>query len=131
MNLIVDYKVLAVPAARELIKYAKCHTLPELIVFLANLSTYLDSHPKVLYLRELRWRYYLLLNPHPTLKTALLVLNSLSFPLQYGSCSFSTRAVALEQIKERLNKTCAAKNLTVRLPSQSHRSLSCMIALFR
>lgn len=79
------------------VRYLNIYTLPDLMIFMHNLPTYLDEEPK----------------------PSLLVLNSLSFPFQSASdLSSSTRQHILERIKPVLARNCAARNLSVVITTQ-------------
>ncbi|OBZ67447.1 DNA repair and recombination protein RadA [Grifola frondosa] len=72
------------------------YTLPDLMIFLRNLPSYLTAHPT----------------------TALLVLNSLSFPFQRSvGRNDGIRHTVLERVKQTLTKACASTNLTVVITS--------------
>ncbi|KAI0934991.1 hypothetical protein AcV7_003910 [Taiwanofungus camphoratus] len=82
---------------QKLVRYLSLQTLPDLIIFLRNLPSYLELHPKI----------------------ALLVLSSLSFPFQsLGGPNTSNRYVILEGVKQTLTKACSSRNLTVVITSQ-------------
>ncbi|OCH88421.1 hypothetical protein OBBRIDRAFT_758211 [Obba rivulosa] len=81
----------------KLIQHLNLHTLPDLIVFLRNLPSYLGEHPKV----------------------ALLVLGSLSFAFQSpANLPNNARNALLDRVKQALAKACASTNLTVVITSQ-------------
>ncbi|TCD63491.1 hypothetical protein EIP91_005350 [Steccherinum ochraceum] len=90
-------KATALPPNHEKhVHYLSIHTLVDLMVFLNQLSTYLQSH-----------------------KTSLLVLNSLSFPFQTSAgLPHSTRHALLERTKMSLAKACASSDLTVIITTQ-------------
>ncbi|KAF9225725.1 hypothetical protein BS17DRAFT_729795 [Gyrodon lividus] len=80
---------------RDLIYYARLHTLPDLLIFMHNL------------LSELR----------PT--TGLLILNSISFPFSsHPDLPPSKRTASLENIRQTLLQACVSKNLTIVTTSQ-------------
>ncbi|KAI0754365.1 P-loop containing nucleoside triphosphate hydrolase protein [Daedaleopsis nitida] len=76
----------------DLVHYLTLHTATEFVVFLRNLPEYLKTRPE----------------------TALLVLNSLVFPLQ---SDMKEAFVLLEQLKPTLAHLCASMNLTVIITS--------------
>ncbi|KAF8556835.1 hypothetical protein OG21DRAFT_1596243 [Imleria badia] len=85
----------ASPYSQELIRYARFHTLPELLIFIHNL------------LAEL----------HPT--TGLLVLNSISFPFHsHPDLPPSRRTALLGIIRQTLLQACVSHNLTILVTSQ-------------
>ncbi|KAN0084101.1 P-loop containing nucleoside triphosphate hydrolase protein [Tylopilus felleus] len=86
-----------VPSAssQELIRYARFHTLPDILIFMRNLPA------------ELR----------PA--TRLLVLNSISFPFQsHPDLRPSRRAAILGIIRQTLLQACVSSNLTIVVTSQ-------------
>ncbi|KZT71934.1 hypothetical protein DAEQUDRAFT_706170 [Daedalea quercina L-15889] len=77
--------------------HLRMHTLPDLLIFLRNLPSYLQDHPR----------------------TALLVLNSLSYPFQStAGLSHSTRNALLDRVKQTLTRASASTKLTVVITSQ-------------
>ncbi|KIJ62172.1 hypothetical protein HYDPIDRAFT_95048 [Hydnomerulius pinastri MD-312] len=80
--------------SRDLISYTRLHTLPDLLIFLHNLS---EIRPK----------------------TGLLILNSISFGFQsHPDLSPSRRTAMLEKIRQTLLQACVSKNLTIIATSQ-------------
>jgi len=80
---------------RELIRYARLHTLPDLLIFMHNLPSAL----------------------HPT--TGLLVLNSISFPFQSNADLLpSKRKALLGTIRQTFLQECVSNNLTIVVTSQ-------------
>ncbi|KAI0760419.1 P-loop containing nucleoside triphosphate hydrolase protein [Fomes fomentarius] len=90
-------RILAGPTAQadalDLVHYLTLHTAAEFVVFMRNLPAYLTAHPG----------------------TALLVLNSLVFPLQ--QLEGRDRYALLELLKSTLALVCASMNLTVIITS--------------
>jgi len=85
----------ASPYRQELIRYARFHTLPDLLIFMHNLLT------------ELR----------PT--TGLLVLNSISFPFQsHPDLPPSRKTALLGIIRQTLLQACVSNDLTIVVTSQ-------------
>ncbi|KAF8840557.1 hypothetical protein BDN67DRAFT_903341 [Paxillus ammoniavirescens] len=83
------------PHNRDLICYARLHTLPDLLIFMHNL------------LSEFR----------PL--TGLLVLNSITFPFQsHPNLPPSKKTALLENIRQTLLQACVSKNLTIITTSQ-------------
>ncbi|KAI0792517.1 P-loop containing nucleoside triphosphate hydrolase protein [Abortiporus biennis] len=79
------------------IKYVKIHTLPELMMFLTQLPSYSKTNPS----------------------TALLVLNSISFPFQsLTGLPNASRNAIFAQVKDALTKACATSGLTVIITTQ-------------
>ncbi|KAH9833196.1 P-loop containing nucleoside triphosphate hydrolase protein [Rhodofomes roseus] len=79
------------------VHHLRIHTLPDLMIFLRNLPSYLQDHPE----------------------TALLVLNSLSYPFQsLAGLSNSTRVALLDRVKQTLTRASASTKLTVVITSQ-------------
>lgn len=79
------------PESIDAVHYIKCLTLPDLMIFLYNLSSFLDQYPK----------------------TTLLVLNTLSFLFHSTPLTNSARSSLLERIKNILSQYCALKQLSV------------------
>ncbi|KZT01214.1 uncharacterized protein LAESUDRAFT_664388 [Laetiporus sulphureus 93-53] len=79
------------------VEYLRLHSLTELMVFIRNLPSYVQSHTK----------------------TSLLVLNSLSFPFQSAvTLNKSNRTALLDRLKQVLARVCASARLTVVITSQ-------------
>ncbi|KAK7441042.1 hypothetical protein VKT23_016826 [Stygiomarasmius scandens] len=82
---------------RPLVSYTKIHTLPNLMIFLHNLTNQLDSLPNV----------------------ALIVIDSISFPfLSYPNLNKTAKPSVLGQIKQTFAKLCTNRNITVVTTSQ-------------
>ncbi|RPD61464.1 P-loop containing nucleoside triphosphate hydrolase protein [Lentinus tigrinus ALCF2SS1-6] len=81
----------------DLVHYQTLHTLTELVVFLRNLCDYLKAHSNI----------------------ALLVLNSLEFPLQ-SVLNYKDRAAIMDIVKETLARACQDMNLIVIITSHLH-----------
>ncbi|KAH0826701.1 hypothetical protein J3R83DRAFT_5094 [Lanmaoa asiatica] len=99
----------ASPHSQELIRYARFHTLPDLLIFMHNLLTELrpkvgitNYQPHFSELTDDRW------------KTGLLVLNSISFPFQsHPNLPPLRRTALLGVIRQTLLQACVSNNLTV------------------
>ncbi|KAI0828687.1 hypothetical protein BC628DRAFT_1363926 [Trametes gibbosa] len=78
-----------------LVRHLALHSAAEFVIFLRNLTAYLDERPA----------------------TGLLVLNSLAFPFQ---CEFSPkdRNAILERLRQTLARACASMGLSVIITSQ-------------
>ncbi|KDQ62157.1 hypothetical protein JAAARDRAFT_54165 [Jaapia argillacea MUCL 33604] len=85
-------------AYKTLIRHANIQDLTDLMIFLNNLPSYLDTNPR----------------------TTLLVLNSLQFPFQSQSppLTQSQKNGILERIKSILARSCAGRNLSVVITTQ-------------
>jgi len=81
---------------KSLIHYININTLPDLMILIYNLPSYLDAHPN----------------------TRLVVLNSISFPFQMPSLKPYNKTALLDKIKQTLTKACAVRSLTVVTTSQ-------------
>ena len=117
----------ASPTARtgglDLVHYQTLHTLTELVVFLRNLCDYLRAHPKVsftsYYHRGNSTLTAFLRSPDISAagwllsQIALLVLNSLEFPLQ-SVANHKERGPIMDIVKETLARACQDMNLIVR-----------------
>jgi len=85
------------PDSRKRVHHLALHTLPDLVIFLRNLDSYVQAHPN----------------------TALLVLNSLSFPFQAtSSLPIASRGALLDIVKQTLARACASRSLAVVITSQ-------------
>ncbi|KAI0370573.1 P-loop containing nucleoside triphosphate hydrolase protein [Pilatotrama ljubarskyi] len=81
----------------DLVRYQTLHTIAEFVVFLRNLTAYLEANPA----------------------TALLVLNSLPFPFQ-SLVDYKERNAILDRLKQTLALACASMGLSVIITSQLH-----------
>jgi len=81
---------------RSCIHHINVNTLPDLMVFIYTLPSFLDTHSNV----------------------RLLVLNSISFPFQTPSLNHHNRTALLDKVKQTMTKACATKSLTVVTTSQ-------------
>ncbi|KAI0763463.1 P-loop containing nucleoside triphosphate hydrolase protein [Trametes elegans] len=79
----------------DLVRYLAFHTTAELVVFMRNLTAYLEAYPA----------------------TALLVLNSLAFPFQ-ADMALKERYAILDRLKQTLARACTSLGLTVIITSQ-------------
>ncbi|KAF9233192.1 hypothetical protein BU15DRAFT_54218 [Melanogaster broomeanus] len=80
---------------RDLIYYARIHTIPDLLIFMHNLLSKLRP------------------------MTGLLVLNSISFPFQsHPDLPPSRKTALLENIRQTLLQACVSNNLTIVVASQ-------------
>ncbi|KAH9899185.1 P-loop containing nucleoside triphosphate hydrolase protein [Cubamyces lactineus] len=80
----------------DLVRYLTLHTTTEFVIFMRNLTAYLEANPS----------------------TALLVLNSLSFPFQAPTLTLQVRNAILEKLKHTLARACTSMGLTVIITSQ-------------
>ncbi|KAF8905254.1 hypothetical protein CPB84DRAFT_1676807 [Gymnopilus junonius] len=80
----------------RLIHYTRLHALADFLLFIHQLPTFLQSHPKV----------------------SLLVVNSVSTPFQSATMSLSQRKTHLETIKQIFSRVCALHGLTIVTISQ-------------
>ncbi|KAI0690077.1 P-loop containing nucleoside triphosphate hydrolase protein [Cerioporus squamosus] len=81
----------------DLVHYQTLHTATEFVVFLRNLCDYLKAHSNI----------------------ALLVLNSLEFPLQ-SLVNYKDRSDMMDILKETLARACQDMNLIVIITSHLH-----------
>ncbi|KAI0732749.1 P-loop containing nucleoside triphosphate hydrolase protein [Fomitopsis betulina] len=87
----------ALQDAQERVQHLRIHALPDLLIFLRNLPSYLQDHPS----------------------TSLLVLNSLSYPFQSpAGLSNSARNSLLDRVKQMLTRVSASTKLSVVITSQ-------------
>lgn len=93
---------------KSLIHHININTLPDLVIFIHTLPSYLDAHPNV----TLRTTP-LLFSKLTFLQTRLLVLNSISFPFQFPNLNPHNKTSLLDRIKQTLAKACAVRSLTV------------------
>ncbi|KAI0659702.1 P-loop containing nucleoside triphosphate hydrolase protein [Cubamyces menziesii] len=77
----------------DLVRYLTLHTTTEFVIFMRNLTAYLEANPS----------------------TALLVLNSLSFPFQAAG---KGRFAIIDRLKQTLARACTSMGLTVIITSQ-------------
>ncbi|KAA1472428.1 hypothetical protein DENSPDRAFT_821254 [Dentipellis sp. KUC8613] len=82
----------SVPNAVDLVQYMSIHSLPELLIFLNNLLSSVESYSSV----------------------SVIVFNSIWFPFQTTTdLTATTRRSLLDSVKQTFTRLCAAHNMTI------------------
>lgn len=101
------------PNYKSLVHYLHLLSVSDLLIFLRNLPSWLESHPEVN--RITLCSTFPMLSRKLPLQVALLTLSSLSYLFQNSEeMTSSVRNALLEKVKEALTKASASSNLTVR-----------------